>query len=68
VLAVGVPERDYAVAVCQPARSEVDLSYAALVGLLEDIGLEPVDTLTAVPSGSSSTCPLSRCPAGDWPS
>ena len=40
-------ERDYAVAVCQPARSEVELSYAALVGLLGDIGLEPVDALPA---------------------
>jgi DNA-binding CsgD family transcriptional regulator len=40
-------EREYAVAMCQPARSEVELSYAALVGLLGDIGLEPVDALPA---------------------
>ena len=40
-------ERDYAVAVCQPARSEVELSYAALVGLLGDIGLENIDALPA---------------------
>ena len=32
---------------CQPARSEVELSYAALVGLLGDIGLENVDALPA---------------------
>src|SRR3954447_23703099 len=41
------PVRGYAVAVCQPARSEVELSYGALVGLLGDIGLETVDALPA---------------------
>jgi DNA-binding NarL/FixJ family response regulator len=41
------PERGYAVALCQPARSEVELSYGALVGLLGDIGLENVDALPA---------------------
>jgi DNA-binding CsgD family transcriptional regulator len=40
-------DRDYAVALCQPTRSEVELSYAALVGLLGDLGLEAVDTLPA---------------------
>ena len=40
-------KQDYAVAVCQPARSEVELSYGALVGLLGDIGLENVDALPA---------------------
>jgi DNA-binding NarL/FixJ family response regulator len=40
-------EREYAVAVCQPTRSEVELSYAALVGLLGDLGLEAVNALPA---------------------
>ena len=40
-------QRHYAVAVCQPARSEVELSYGALVGLLGDIGIENVDALPA---------------------
>jgi DNA-binding CsgD family transcriptional regulator/KaiC/GvpD/RAD55 family RecA-like ATPase len=40
-------ERGYAVAVCQPTRSEVELSYAALVGLLGDLGLEAISTLHA---------------------
>ncbi len=40
-------QQGYAVALCQPTRSEADLSYAALVGLLGDLGLEAVDALPA---------------------
>ena len=39
--------REYAVAICQPTRSEMDLSYAGLVGLLDDLGLATVDALPA---------------------
>ena len=38
-------ERQYAVALCQPTRSEMDLSYVGLVGLLEGIGTEVLDAL-----------------------
>jgi DNA-binding CsgD family transcriptional regulator len=36
---------EYAVALCQPTRSEMDLSYVGLVGLLGDLGREVVDAL-----------------------
>jgi len=41
VLAVGVPERDYAVAVCQPARSEVDFSGRTARGHRSRAGRHP---------------------------
>jgi len=40
-------ERGYTVAVCHPTRSEMELSYAGLVALLGDLGLEAVDSLPA---------------------
>jgi DNA-binding CsgD family transcriptional regulator len=41
----GAREREYAVALCQPTRSEMDLSYVGLVGLLGDLGTDVLDTL-----------------------
>jgi DNA-binding CsgD family transcriptional regulator len=43
----GAGEAEYAVARCQPTRSEMDLSYVGLVGLLGDLGAEVVDALPA---------------------
>ena len=39
--------REYSVAMCQPTRSEMDLSYAGLVGMLDALGLAAVDALPA---------------------
>jgi DNA-binding NarL/FixJ family response regulator len=38
-------DQGYAVAVCRPSRSEMELSYAGLVGLLSDLGPDAVDAL-----------------------
>lgn len=40
-------EQEYVVARCQPTRSEMDLSYAGLVSLLGDIGLDALNALPA---------------------
>src|SRR5262249_38581144 len=40
-------EQGYAVAVCQPTRSEMALSYAGLVALLAELGPDVVDSLPA---------------------
>ncbi len=37
----------YAVAMCQPTRSEMDLSYAGLVGLFGDLGADVLEALPA---------------------
>ncbi len=41
----GAREREYALALCQPTQSEMDLSYAGLVGLLADLGAEAMQSL-----------------------
>ena len=40
-------ERGYAVALCQPTRTETGLSYAGLVGLLDELRIDAVDALPA---------------------
>ncbi|HEY2878342.1 helix-turn-helix transcriptional regulator [Nocardioides sp.] len=47
VLLASAREQQYAVATCQPTRSEMELSYAGLVGLLGDLGIDAVRELPA---------------------